>query len=213
MRKIIFWGATGQARVLHEAIMGTDIKLAALVDNRQMPSPIEGVELLWGESELDRWLKIHPGEYHFAIAIGGGRGADRLDLLACLKGKGLKPLSIIHDHAFVAKNAVYGEGCQILAQAAVCANVKLGSGVIVNTSASVDHDSEISNGVHLGPGARLAGEVLVGARSFIGTGAVILPRIRIGADAIVGAGAVVVKDVASGATVVGNPARIIAKNF
>lgn len=212
MRKIIFWGATGQARVLHEAIMGTDIRLVALVDNRQMPTPIKGVELLWGESGLDQWLEMHPGEYYFAIAVGGGRGADRLDLIACLKRKGLKPLDIIHSHAFVAKNATYGEGCQILAQAAVCANVKLGSGVIVNTSASVDHDSELADGVHIGPGARLAGEVTIGARSFVGTGAVVLPRIRIGEDAIVGAGAVVLKDVPPGVTVVGNPAKILVKN-
>lgn len=212
MREVLFWGATGQAKVLNEAIQGTDIKLVALVDNREMPESALGVPVLRGEKGLDGWLarRSSDSELYFVVAVGGPRGRDRLMLMDILHARGLIALSVVHQTAFIAKNAQMGEGCQILAQSAVCAEVQLGRGVIVNTSASVDHESVIGDGVHLAPGSRLAGEVTVGQRSFIGTGAIVLPRVRIGEDVIVGAGAVVLKDVPNGATVVGNPARVIA---
>jgi sugar O-acyltransferase (sialic acid O-acetyltransferase NeuD family) len=217
MPDLLLWGATGQAKVLHEALLGTGMQVVAIVDRRAVPPPLAGIPLLLGEDGLDRWLNAWlaaRGEVaglptlSFAVAIGGGRGADRLSIAALLTGRGLAPMTIVHRTAFVASTASIGAGCQILAQAAVCTDATLGEGVIVNTAASVDHDCNIGAGAHLAPGARLAGEVIVGERAFIGTGAIVLPRICIGADAVVGAGAVVTRDVPAQATVVGNPARI-----
>lgn len=208
MSEVLFWGATGQAKVLREALYGTDFRLVALVDNRDVISPFEGVPVLIGESGLDAWLDRRGGARGLfaAIAVGGARGRDRIELMDSLQERGLKPLTVIHRTAFVATDAQVGESCQIMAQAAVCTHVRLGSGVIVNTAASVDHDCIIGNGAHIAPGARLAGEVTIGERAFVGVGAIVLPRIHIGEDAVVGAGAVVTKNVRPGVTVIGNPA-------
>ncbi len=210
MSDVVFWGATGQAKVLYEALSGTDFQLVALIDNRDVISPFSGVPVLKGEAGLDAWLDQRGGgQGLFAVvAIGGARGRDRIELMDLLRGRGLKLLTVIHRTAFVAADAQVGEGCQVMAQAAVCTHVKLGSGAIVNTAASVDHDCVIGSGAHIAPGARLAGEVTVGERAFIGVGAIVLPRIHIGEDAVVGAGAVVTKNVQPGATVIGNPARL-----
>jgi sugar O-acyltransferase (sialic acid O-acetyltransferase NeuD family) len=209
MRELLLWGATGQAKVLHELIRGMDIRLVALVDNRSVSSPIQDIPVLEGEEGLNVWLVERGGSdnLYCAVAVGGGRGKDRIVLMDLLQARGLKLLTLIHRTAFVAHNATIGEGCQVLSQSAVCAHARLGRGVIINTAASLDHDGVIGEGVHLGPGARLAGEVTVGDRAFIGIGAVILPRITVGEDAVVGAGAVVTEDVAPGMTVAGNPAR------
>lgn len=211
MRDVIFWGASGQAKVLHEALAGSDLQLVALVDNRDVPSPFPGIPVIHGEAGLNDWLQHRRGAgvLHFCVAIGGALGGDRLQLMDLLRTRGLTPLTVIHRTAFVAGDAILGEGCQVLAQAAVCTHAHLGHGVIVNTAASVDHDCVLSDGVHVAPGARLAGEVSVGKNTLIGTGAVVLPRTRIGSDVIVGAGSVVLREVPSGVTIAGNPARVI----
>lgn len=209
MNEVVFWGATGQAKVLREALSGTDFQLVALVDNRDVSSIFSEVPVLKGEAGLDVWLHQRgsgPGLFA-AVAVGGALGGDRIKLMDLLRVRGMKPLTVIHRTAFVAADALIGEGCQVMAQAAVCTHVELGSGVIVNTAASVDHDCVIGSGAHIAPGARLAGEVIIGARAFIGIGAIVLPRIHIGEDAIVGAGAIVTKSVRPGVCVVGNPAR------
>ncbi len=209
VRKIVCWGATGQSKVIHEALEGSDARIVLLVDNRDVSPSLLDVPLVVGMKGFDAWLGARDvsDDLHAVVAIGGAAGRDRLHLMASLQERGLAPLTVIHPTAFVARDARIGGGCQILAMAAICTHVTLGDGVIVNTSASVDHDCRLGAGVHIAPGARLAGEITVGDRACIGTGAIVLPRLRIGDDAIVGAGAVVTKDVEPGAIVVGNPAR------
>lgn len=213
MKDVIFWGATGQAHVLREALKPSEFRLTAVFDNKLLHSPFVDVPIYLGREGLSSWLKnrTKATKTFACVAIGGSRGIERLAIQQWLQEQDMQPLTVIHPRAFVASNVETGEGTQILAMSAVCANVKLGSAVIVNTSASVDHDCVIGHGVHVGPGAHLAGEVHVDEYAFIGTGAVVLPRLKIGRCAIIGAGAVVVRDVLEGEVVVGNPAIPLAR--
>jgi sugar O-acyltransferase (sialic acid O-acetyltransferase NeuD family) len=210
---VVLWGATGQAKVISEALRGTPFKIVALFDNRPVTSPWEHIPVECGLEAFDQWLsrQANPRELYAAPAIGGANGKDRLYFLNFFVERGLRILSVRHRSAFVAEDAHIGEGCQILAQAAVCAFARLGRAVIANTASCIEHDCVVEDGAHIGPGAILAGEVRVGGNAFIGTGAVVLPRISIGENAVVGAGAVVTRDVPDGVTVIGNPARIHTK--
>lgn len=214
MIPVIFWGATGQAKVLRDALPVAGAELVALFDKRDLTSPFQDVPIFHGESGFSDWEKQYDDRRHVraCVAIGGIHGQDRLDRLRWFNERGYASLTVIHPRAFVASSASVGSGSQVLAMSAVCASAKIGEAVIVNTSASVDHDCIIARGVHIAPGATLAGEVTVGEFAFIGTGATVLPRIRIGPRAIVGAGAVVTRDVAAGEMVVGNPARVHRKD-
>ncbi|GAA0916339.1 hypothetical protein GCM10009552_34670 [Rothia nasimurium] len=209
MKSVIFWGATGQARVLREALGYLDLQLVALFDNRDIAPPFTNVPLHLGQAGFLDWKSGYdgPGDLYFCVAIGGARGADRRHMQAWLISHGLTPLTVVHPRAFIASDTQLGAGCQILAMSAVAAGTCLGDAVIINTSASVDHECVLGHGVHIGPGARLAGEVVVGDDVFVGAGAVVLPRLHIGQGAIVGAGAVVTRHIESGETVAGNPAR------
>jgi sugar O-acyltransferase (sialic acid O-acetyltransferase NeuD family) len=208
---IVFWGGTGQARVLAEALAGSDYRLVAVFDNRPVPPPIPGVPVFEGEAGFDSWLQARDNHSRapasFAIAIGGAHGAARLERSDFLEKRGLTEATIVHPRAWIARDASVGRGCQVLAGALVATCVKLGRQVIANTGASIDHDGVVEDGAHIGPGAVLAGEVQIGACAFIGANATVLPRIRIGAGAIVGAGAVVTRDVVDSAVVAGVPAR------
>lgn len=211
MKDIIFWGGTGQARVLREAIAGSDFNLIACFDNKAIESPFSDIPIYIGPDGFDLWKNEHSSVSNImaATAIGGSRGEERLDIQEWLVKNGLSAATIIHKTAFIASDATIGEGSQILAMSAVCANAAVGKACIINTAASVDHCCRIGDGVHIAPGARLAGEVIVEDFAFIGTGAIILPGIKIGFKAIIGAGSVVTKNIPPHATVAGNPAHLI----
>lgn len=82
INQVIFWGATGQAKVLRECLQGTGYELVALFDNdEQAASPFKSVPLYHGVKEFEGWMRKRgvsdpPG---FLVAIGGDRGKDRLD--------------------------------------------------------------------------------------------------------------------------------------
>jgi sugar O-acyltransferase (sialic acid O-acetyltransferase NeuD family) len=207
---IVFWGATGQAKVLRECVAASGYDLVALFDNNpDVPPPFTDVPLHVGRAGLVAWQRTHWGPTSFLVAIGGSLGRDRLEIQALLCAAGLIPVTAIHRTAFVAGNALIGPGSQILAQAAVCVEVCLGTACIVNTGASVDHECVLGDGVHVAPGARLAGSVAVGRHSMIGIGATVLPRVRIGENVIIGAGAVVTRNVPDNVIVTGMPAKIV----
>jgi sugar O-acyltransferase (sialic acid O-acetyltransferase NeuD family) len=210
-KPIIFWGGTGQSKVLKE-IISDDYDLIAVVDNQEIINTHGNVDLLKGKQGLLDWLELQPKfpEISFAVAIGGHRGRERVALLRTMQSFGLSVITITHSSAVVSHTAIIGEGSQILANSSVCVDVQVGVGCIINTSASVDHDCTLGEGVHIGPGAKLAGEISVGDGTFIGTGAIVLPGLTIGSDVIIGAGAVVIRDVVNGTKMVGNPAKSIS---
>ncbi|MCI0541033.1 MAG: acetyltransferase [Verrucomicrobiales bacterium] len=210
LKPIIFWGATGQAKVLRELVERIGYRLVATFDNNpQTTSPFPDIPLFHGETGFGKWRE-QSGTAPLAglAAIGGARGRDRCEIQRFLIEQGIEAVTVMHPSSFVAANASLGKGSQVLAQAAICVEVRTGEACIVNTRASIDHECVLGDGVHIGPGATLSGGVTVGDFTLVGAGAVVLPRIRIGRDAIVGAGAVVTCDVPDGKVVYGNPARI-----
>jgi sugar O-acyltransferase (sialic acid O-acetyltransferase NeuD family) len=210
IRRVVFWGATGQAKVLKECIDHTNLELLALFDNnKSLSSPFKGIPLYYEKQGLENWLRKHDTSeaIGFFAAIGGDKGKDRLILQEYAVSLNLEPLIAIHPRAFVAEDTQIGPGTQVMANSAVCVGSTLGDACIVNTGASVDHDCRIGDGVHIGPGATLAGCVEIDDLATVYSGAVVLPRVKLGKNAIVGAGAIVRNDVPPDTIVVGNPAK------
>jgi sugar O-acyltransferase (sialic acid O-acetyltransferase NeuD family) len=212
LRPVVLWGGRGHAKVVREALQGTDCRVVAVFDNDpRCPAPFSDVPLAHGWDAFRSWHASarYPEPCVGVVCIGGERGRDRVELQRALAEHGVAPLTVVHPRAFVAASASLAPGCQVLALAAVCVDAVLGEGCIVNTAASVDHECRLDAGVHVAPGARLAGCVRAGRYATIYSGAVILPRIEIGEGAVVGAGAVVTEDVPPYTLVGGVPARPI----
>ena len=104
MRDVIFWGGTGQARVLNECLFGTDDKVVAVFDNASVAAPFADVPLHVGEGGFRSWMKTRQvkGDLYFLVAVGG---QDRLRLHDWLVNEGLLPLTVVHRVAYVASDA------------------------------------------------------------------------------------------------------------
>jgi sugar O-acyltransferase (sialic acid O-acetyltransferase NeuD family) len=212
IRDIILWGASGQARVLREFVETGERKIIAVFDNnREVDPPFPDIPLFYGRDGFESWLGEQRGRKRLGClaAIGGSRGRDRSVIQAYLESFGIVSPVVVHPRAFVARDAVIGDGSQILSQCAVCAGTTLGRSCIVNTGATVDHECRLGDGVHIGPGAHLASSVVVEDFATVFSGGVVIPGILIGRHAIVGAGAVVTRNVTPFSVVAGNPARVI----
>lgn len=213
-RNFVIWGSAGHAKVLGALLAARGDRVVALFDNRDVPPAIAGIPLFVGMAGFEKWVREIDSVNTVAgiVAIGGGRGADRLAIQHVFSSNGLIVPAIVHPRAFVCDTAVLGAGTQVLAMAQVAAEVRVGDACIINHQASVDHECTLADGVHVAPGATLCGCVNVGANVFIGAGSVILPRVSIGDNAIIGAGAIVTRNVLANAVVVGNPERVIKYN-
>jgi sugar O-acyltransferase (sialic acid O-acetyltransferase NeuD family) len=208
MTSTILWGGTGHARVLNDVFKHLGLSVVAVFDRRAIESPLADVPLFVGEGGFYAWKREWRGPLpHFAVAIGGRFGRDRLELADWLSSEGLSPIGLRHASAIVEPSAFVHPEAQVLAGAVVGASARAGRQTIINTLASLDHDSVAGDGVHLGPKATICGGVTIGDGTFIGAGATVLPFITIGRDAVVGAGSVVTRDVPDGKTVIGIPAR------
>ncbi len=210
LKPIIFWGASGQAKVIYDFIESAGYELVALFDNQNCISPIKDIPIYYKKDGFLRFKEeTNYKELFSLVTIGGRIGKDRVAIQKFLLRNKVSPALAIHPTAFVSKTAKLGDGTQVLMNAAIGVEVILGDSCIVNSAASIDHECFLGEGVHVGPGACLTGCIKVGDFSMIGAGSIILPRITIGSNVIVGAGAVVTKDISDNSVVLGNPARLI----
>ena len=141
MKKIIIWGATGQAKVLLPIMAREGYEPVAVVDrNRDAKSIIPGCPIYHALEELP---PRGNEEIFFTIAIGGDRGRDRVQISERLMPLGYRPATLVHQAAWVEPSAEVGDGVQICAMATVAVEARIGAQSIINTNASVDHECVI----------------------------------------------------------------------
>lgn len=214
MTNYIFWGASGHARVLRDLVGLQGGEVLALFDNNpETVAPWVGAEVITGWRGFENWYRKNANLFSspllFAVAIGGARGLDRVDIGLKLLHHGLVSPPLVHPSSIVAASALIGAGAHVLAGSILGSKASIGEFSILNTKASIDHDCNIGRGVHIAPGATLCGEIVVEDFAHIGPGATILPRLQIGEGALVAAGSVVTKDVPPHVMVLGVPAKVI----
>ena len=114
--EIIFYGGTGQAKVVRPIVEYYGSKLVAVFDDTpNLEKPFQDVPLYLG-SELEEWIKNRKElELGFCVTIGNPHGRARIKLHRELEGEGLSPITLAHPTAFISKNAKIGFGSQIMA--------------------------------------------------------------------------------------------------
>ncbi len=202
-KDIIIIGGGGHAKVLIDAIVTIGIfNIKGILDPKIKVGTIVGGFPVIGSDEL--LFDDSFGGTCLALGVGIMKGSDDTRRRIYARFSEMKYVfpAIRHGTAIVARDAVIGDGVQIMAGAIVQPCAKIGSNSIVNTSAVVEHDCNIAAHCHIAPGAILGGGVSVGEESMVGLGARVLPGVKIGRNVTVGAGTIVLSEVEDGKTVI-----------
>ena len=203
-RRAYIFGNGGHARAI-AALLAADVATTFVVAGPQS-MPLAAGTL----TEAD--FLARADEHRQAdVYLGIGSNAVRRALLERLTAAGLRLPALVAPTAFVARDAVIGDGSVVCAGAVVGAASRIGAGVIVNTLSGVDHDCHVGDGAQITVGVSLAGGVSVGVGCFLGMKCAVFPGVAVGDGSIVMAGALVTKDVAAGVQVGGVPARVVKR--
>lgn len=213
MKKIIFYGGTGQAKVMRPIADKIGKLVAVLDDTEDLTPPFSDVPLYCGKDCFQQWEQTRKDDqYYFAVTIGNPNAKVRIEISDYLAKALLKPVSLIHETASIDPTAKLGTGAQVHAGALVGPYATIGNYCILNTNSLVEHDCILNDGVELGPSSVICGEVAIQDFTWIGANSTVRQRTNIGKNVIVGAGSVVVKDIEANTVVVGNPAKPLIKN-
>lgn len=210
MTDLVILGAGGHARVLVSALQSQGLTPAGCVS----PKPPDAhwphdIPHLGGDEHL---ATLDAANVQLVNGVGSvGSTAARAELYGRLAARGFRFTAVIHPSALIAKDAILGDGAQVMAGAVIQTGAVIGANVLVNTGAVIDHDCRIGAHCHIATGACLSGAVVLGTGVHVGTGACVIQSIRVGDRTLIGAGAVVLRDLAADVTAVGNPARALPR--
>lgn len=193
---MVFYGASGHAKVVIEAWLASGGTVTAICDDNESIKSLLGYPVS-GKYDPSRFPKTD-----VIISIGSNQIRQKLAAsLSCTFG------TVVHPSTVISPTCKIGAGTVVMAGVVVNADTVVGQHVILNTCASVDHDCVIGDFAHISPNATLCGGVTIGEGTHIGAGATVIPNVSVGKWATIGAGSVVTRDVPDGAVVVGVPGR------
>ena len=204
---IIILGSGGHAKVVIDVLrlQGREVIGLTTQDRAMFGHSVLGCRIIGDDDALAGHA---PAQVRLVNAIGSVEMMEkRKQLFEKFKARGYVFEQAIHPSAVIARDAVLGEGAQVMAGAVVQPGARIGDNTIINTRASIDHDCVIGCHVHISPGCTLSGNVTVGDETHIGAGATVIQGRQIGCGCLIAAGAVVVRDIDDGERVAGVPAR------
>jgi UDP-N-acetylbacillosamine N-acetyltransferase len=196
--KVVILGASGFAIELAALVRGAGGTVVGFIapEMADLPAPWLGG---------DEVLETAVPDAEVLVAVGAPAARARLSDM--VRANGRKLATFVSPTAFVADDAVLGEGVMIYPNATVHARTRLGRGVLVNSNASVGHETRISDFSNVGPGVTLGGRCVIGERVYLGIGSCMLEELTIAPDITIGAGAAVIRNIAEAGTYAGVPAR------
>ncbi|MBS0172971.1 MAG: hypothetical protein JSR64_02940 [Nitrospira sp.] len=159
--RLLIYGSREFALTVADLVRHCGHEVAGMVDDFNLGEGIVG--------NLDSAAKnFPPTEYGFAVAIGYSNIPARWKAWERIRAAGYRAPVLVHPRAYVADNAVVGEGCMVMAGAIVDVRAQLGELVVVWPGACINHDATVGKNTFVSPNATLCGSVVIGPDTFIG---------------------------------------------
>ncbi len=196
LEKIILLGAGGHAKTIIDTLeRNGDFEILGFIEHKQGRAfSYRGYSIIGTDDELGNIYQ--KGIQNAIVSVGFlGRSTTRQRLYSILKEVGYNLPTIIDSTAYVAPDAVIGEGTYIGRNAVVNVDTRVGKMCIVNTAAIVEHDCFVGDFSHIAVGAVVCGGVAIGKNCLVGANATVLQQKMVGDETIIGAGAVVTRNI------------------
>ncbi|PPR43282.1 MAG: putative acetyltransferase EpsM [Alphaproteobacteria bacterium MarineAlpha5_Bin11] len=208
-KKILIFGASGQAKVTFDIIKRNNIyDVAGFVAKGNKLKTLLGYPVYNSEEQIKK-LNINDG----IVAIGDNNIRYELIKKIYKIKKNFNFINAIHPSAIISDNVNIGIGIQIMAGVIINSSSSIGDHCIINTNSNIDHDCKIANFSSINPGVSIGGNVTIGDFTLIGIGSSVIHKIVIGKNSVIGAHSNVVKNIPSKVVAYGNPCAIIRKNI
>ena len=149
------------------------------------------------------------GEIWFCCGIGSP--AARQKECEEAERRGLKPATLIHPTAIIARHASIGEGCVVGAGVILTPYSSLGRHCALNIGVGVGHDSSVGDYAVLSPYAQVLGNAIIGRLAFLGANSTVQLGRRMGASSVLGANSFLLTDLEAGASAIGIPAKVFVR--
>lgn len=219
MDKIVIIGGKGSAVVIAEQIYDTQKKtgtvelLGFAFDDESFGTEINGFPIVC--KTYDAYSKYkHDETVKFIFAL------YRPDLIkeriALRDSYGIpreRYATFVHHTAYVARSALIGYGCVILANAVINSNVTLGDFNTVQSNTLIGHDSSVGNSNFFAAHSAIGSNTVIGDANFFGLNTSVNNYINIGNYVFVGMASNVIKGIGDEKMVYGNPAREVEKKI
>jgi len=146
-------------------------------------------------------IREHDVRKDIQYVLGIAHPTHRSSIAAHFKAAGANFLTIIHPSAYLALNAVVGEGSVIAPNVTLGPNVRVGCFNLINARASIGHDSIIGDYNVISPNVCFSGHTHVGNENMFGMNSATLPGVSVQNRNMIMAGMILDKNTGSDETV------------
>ena len=180
---LAIYGAAGFGKEIYDMVhlhMRDKWDDVIYIDDMQKCDTFRGTKLMNYEKFREAYS---PDEA--CVIIAQGQPNNKKLLYDRIKRDGFTMPVLVHPNAYVAEDAVLGEGTVIFTGCTVSSTVKMGVCSAALTYTLIGHDTTVGDFCQISAMVLINGDVFVGNKVFIGGGARIRERINIGDNSIV----------------------------
>ena len=194
-KKCVIFGLTNMSRMLHydlEHYAGVEVVAFTVDGAYRTEETFDGLPVV----AFEECAGIYPPETHTMLICLGYKKMNRLreEKANAAKAVGYELQGFIHPDAFVADNAVIGEGNIILEGVVVSYGAVICDGNIIWNGCNISHGTVTGNYKHFSGGVTLGGLAKITNHCFFGMNSVISGGHTMGDSTLVGALGFVNKD-------------------
>lgn len=215
-KKVLIIGGEGNGGVIASCVEDNRDKfkdfeweVAGFINDFEKGKSINGYPVVGGTDEISKYLEE---DYYFVYAIHMiGRNVKSEEVFLNLNIPNERFATIIHNNAFVAKNAKLDPGVFVMSNSYIGPAAQIGYCTLIMANVMIGHNTIVGPLCHFSVGSIASSYISIGKVSDVALGARVLEKRRIGNYAVAGANSLITKDIPDFEIHIGSPAKFLKR--